>query len=76
MNESLLYLTCNDSRLLKNLSEFCLKNPKDFSERCLPSDHGLIFIITGIWITVNSIVGSIGNLLTILAIPFAAKRNQ
>ena len=30
----------------------------------------------GIWCIINAIIGSIGNFLTVLAIPYAANRNK
>ena len=77
-------LTCNDSKLdislLLNISDYCLTNPDvDFSKDCFPNELSGFTITTiaeGIWIIVNAVIGFIGNLLTILAISYAAHKNK
>ena len=68
-------LVCNDSADLQKLSDYCLQFPND-TQTCFPDEFGSIGILTGIWCITNAFVGCLGNLLTILAIPFAAKRRQ
>ena len=74
---NLTTLSC-DSTLVINFSHFCLSHAEDFPDNCFPSDE--IFPgfrrAVGIWCIVNAVIGSMGNLLTLLAIPYAAKRNK
>ena len=76
-NESILLFPdcCNVSTTL-NLSFFCLDKVYDFPKQCFPSEFHHFKIIEGIWCVINAIIGSTGNLLTILAIPYAAKKKQ
>ena len=67
--------TCNDSLLFQNWSDFCLTNSNDFKDKCFPLDHEVMFA-EGIWVIINAMIGVTGNLLTILAIPLAARNNQ
>ena len=77
-------LTCNDSTsdtsLLLNISDYCLTNPDvDFSKDCFPNEligFKITTIVEGIWIIINVVIGFIGNLLTILAITYAAHKNK
>ena len=76
MNDSqFIFSTCNDTRLLKNWSEFCLDTSDDFPEQYFPADHKNMFLL-GTWTIANALFGFVGNLLTIIAIPYAAKRNK
>ena len=67
-------LTCSKSPHLQNISENCLIFPNDTI--CFPSQFASIGDITGVWCFANAIVGSTGNLLTMIAIPYAAKRRK
>ena len=78
-------LTCNDSiwdtNLLLNISDYCLTNIPDidFSKDCFPNELSGFTITTiaeGVWIIINAVIGFVGNLLTILAITFAAHKNK
>ena len=77
VNES-KYLICDNSNSssLKSWSDFCLDDNSDgFPEQCFSSDHKMTFWL-GIWCIINSIIGIIGNLLTIFAIPYASIQNK
>ena len=63
-----------------DMSEICLDTNINQKADCFPSEYkyndGQIAKIAGTLCVINSIVGFMGNLLTILAIPYAAKRNK
>ena len=66
-------VTCIHSTLL-NFSQFCLLNPKN--AQCFPSEFKKWIEAEIMFALINSLIGFSGNLLTILAIPYAARRNQ
>ena len=70
-----VFQVCNES-LLVNFSDFCLSQQENFPAQCFPSEYINLRIAVGIWAIICGIVGFIGNLLTIIAIPYAAKNNQ
>ena len=43
-------------------------------EECFP--NSTLVNLAGIWCSVNGFIGLVGNILTILAIPYAARRNK
>ena len=58
------------------MSQLCLDawtNGIDM-ENCFPSSE--LGTITSIWSVVNGLIGFIGNLLTLLAVPFAARKKR
>ena len=59
-----------------NLSSICLNQSYDFPPQCYPSEDQHLKIIEGVWCVINAIIGFTGNLLTIIAIPYAAKHKQ
>ena len=61
-----------------NLSTYCTDASKTDAEAeiCFPEDIRSFSTLAAIWCLVNAFVGFSGNLLTILAIPFAAKRKK
>ena len=67
--------SCNVSTTL-NLSFICLNETYDFPSQCYPSNFQHFKIIEGVWCAINAIIGLTGNLLTIIAIPYAAKHKQ
>ena len=75
MDKSLLTI-CNQTLLLKNWSDFCLDNSFDFPETCYPSEHYDLKFVLAILCVVFCIIGFAGNLLTIIAIPYAAKKKK
>ena len=70
-----IFQVCNES-LLVNFSDFYLSQQENFPAQCFPSEYINLRIAVGIWAIICGIVGFIGNLLTIIAIPYAAKNNQ
>ena len=66
-------VTCNHTTLL-DFSNFCLLNPNN--SQCFPSEYDNWIEAEIIFALVNSLIGFAGNLLTILAIPYAAQKNQ
>jgi hypothetical protein len=62
---------CNGSKYIQMFSDFCLQHPEEF--QCFPQEMREISVFAGIWCIVNAVLGICGNLLTILAIPYAAK---
>ena len=69
-------LNCNDTRWLRNLSDFCLKSSDVFPEPCFPIEHYVLKFALGLWCVGFGLIGFAGNLLTMFAIPYAAKKNQ
>ena len=76
MNDS-NFIVCDNSNssILRKWSDFCLDNFDGIPDQCFSSDHKLTFWL-GFWCILNAVVGFTGNLLTILAIPYAAKRQK
>ena len=68
-------MNCNAS-LLVHFSDLCLSQPDNFSTECFPSEYYNLRIAVGVWSIISGFVGFAGNLLTIIAIPYAAKNNQ
>ena len=61
-----------------DLSLFCTNQSKSDEESkiCFPDDIRSYSVLAGIWCVINAVVGFSGNLLTLLAIPFAARRKK
>ena len=62
-----------------SMSENCLNTSINYFANCFPYNdkNGVVVAtIAGILCTINAIVGSFGNLLTMLAIPYAANKNK
>ena len=76
-NNSTDYLEkkCNGS-FLEEFSDFCLTPNNSFASQCFPSENNGLRFAVGVWSIIFGIVGFVGNLLTIIAIPYAAKNNQ
>ena len=75
-NDSTYYLQkCNGS-FLEEFSDFCLTPNNSFEQQCFPSENEALRFAAGVWSIIFGIVGLVGNLLTIIAIPYAAKNNQ
>ena len=67
-----------------SMSEYCLNGWQnkssnyDFSEDCVPEikkNHQL-FIFSMFWTCSNGIIGLVGNFLTLVSIPYAAKTKR
>ena len=65
---------CNDTNNLEGWSTFCLN--VEFLRACYPSKNYNLKFVTGIWCVVLGFIGFVGNLLTIVAIPYAAKNKR
>ena len=68
-------VSCNGS-FLEEFSDFCLNPNNSFASQCFPSENDGLRFAAGVWSIIFGIVGFVGNLLTIIAIPYAAKNNQ
>ena len=69
---------CDTSTVLK-FSDYCLgKDPEHWPRQCFPNDEifGGFAPTVATFCAINAIIGFFGNLLTIVAIPYAAKRNK
>ena len=68
-------MTCslNNSYLM---SDLCLHNYSSHADECFPNEIRHWSPYAGIWCIFNSFAGFTGNLLTILAIPYAAKQKK
>ena len=75
-NNSAYYLPICNGSFLDKFSDFCLNDTNSFATQCFPSENKGLRSIVGVWSIVFGIVGFVGNLLTIIAIPYAAKNNQ
>ena len=58
------------------MSDICLKNYTFHEKECFPKEIKPWSTYAGIWCILNSLFGTTGNLLTILAIPYAARRKK
>ena len=63
------------------MSKICLNSSINKQSDCFPSNYtdkdGMDFAtMAGILCILNAIIGTFGNLLTILALPFAARRKK
>lgn len=68
---------CNTTDFIKltNFSDYCLQNPTDF-EFCFPETETRMSCVAVILCVFNAVIGFFGNLLTLTAIPFAAKHKK
>ena len=77
-SELRMYNCTADPNVVYNLSLLCIDNslPDEFKSqlKCFPEQFTLASsTIVGIWCVINSFIGFTGNLLTLCAIPYAAK---
>ena len=70
MNSSL----CNDTNNVEGWSEYCLNVV--FLDECYPLKRYEFKFALGLWCVILGLIGFVGNLLTILAIPYAAKKKK
>ena len=83
------FLTCNDPEGRYQLAKLCIRNDIDLTELdCVPGakangsndEHRNVVhalrVAVGIWCLFVAIVGILGNLLTLFALPYAKKKNQ
>ena len=80
MENNSQHLTCdptNDSAILK-LSRHCVNSDvQDGKFDCFPQEISIHFSnFAGSWCIINAFIGLAGNLLTLLAIPYAYKRKR
>ena len=73
MNSS-IYFICNDTNYVEVWSNYCLNVV--FLDACYPSTRYEFKFALGIWCVILGLIGFVGNLLTILAIPYAAKKKK
>ena len=72
---SLISSICNDTNDVEGWSDYCLNVV--FLDACYhPSKHYEFKFALGIWCAVLGLIGFVGNLLTIIAIPYAAKKKK
>lgn len=64
--------SCRAAERYLNLSTYCLANPTDYEE-CFPETTDATNITLGIICAINAIIGSCGNLSTLIVIPYAAR---
>ena len=75
-----LNMECLESNT-HQMSNLCLEGWQNgnwsITENCFPQDiDASITIFAGTWCSINSAIGFSGNLLTLLAIPYAAKKRK
>lgn len=75
-----LNMECLESNT-HQMSKLCLEGWQNgnwsITENCFPQDiDASITIFAGVWCSINSAIGFSGNLLTLLAIPYAAKKRK
>ena len=61
---------------LQNISKICVEEPYTEEYPCYPDYLKKVGTYFGIWCLFISFLGMIGNLLTMLAIPYAANRKK
>ena len=71
---SLVSTICNDTNHLEVWSDYCLNVV--FLDACYPSKRYEFKFALGIWCVFLGLIGFIGNLVTIVAIPYAAKKKK
>ena len=71
---SLVFIICNDTNHLESWSDYCLNVV--FLDACYSSNHYEFRFVLGVWCVILGLIGFVGNLLTILAIPYAAKKKK
>ena len=71
---SLISSICNDTNYVEAWSDYCLNVV--FLDACYPLKHYDFNFVLGIWCVFLGLIGFVGNLLTILAIPYAAKKKK
>ena len=64
--------TCSNCQL--ELAEYCLNDTTRYSE-CYPYNDALS-IFAGVWCVLNCLFGATGNVLTLLAIPYAVRKRK
>ena len=70
---------CNSYENIVNLSDTCVSSFNVTFSECIQNNDDIKFIIRmlmGIWSSVIAVCGTAGNLLTLLAIPHAAKHKR
>ena len=65
---------CNDTNYVEVWSDNCLNVA--FLDACYPSKQYEFKFALGIWCVILGLIGFVGNLLTIIAIPYAAKKKK
>ena len=75
------YIACNrnNSNNIYQLSKFCVNDSNvNGLYECLPNDleNCPYRIALGCWAIIVMIIGVLGNMLTLLALPYAAKRKR
>ena len=63
-------MSCNAS-----LSQFCVENP-DRSDLCFPASFNRWDYVYGLWALFHGLLCTVGNLWTLLVIPYAALRQR
>ena len=66
---------CNRD-VFRNFSQICTEQPYTEDYQCYPEYLKNIGVYFGIWCVFISVLGMFGNLLTMLAIPYAANRRK
>ena len=66
---------CNRS-IIKNISRICTEQPHTEEYPCYPKYLKEVGVYFGIWCIFICFLGMFGNLLTMLAIPYAANRRK
>ena len=57
-----------------NLSKFCTGYHENAPDNCIPpADHRRAL---GVWASIIAVIGVLGNMLTLLAIPYAAQKER
>ena len=70
---------CNNYENMVSLSKLCVNSLNVASYECIQNNDdtkSVIRTLMGIWSTIIAVCGTAGNLLTLLAIPHAAKHNR
>ena len=78
-NDTFIACNRNNSNNIYKLSKFCVNGSNfDGLYECLPNDleNCPYRIALGCWAILVMIIGVLGNLLTLLALPYAAKKKR
>ena len=73
---SKLYSVCDEDTIF-DLSKLCVNGSDDGSLPCLPDDgNNPYHIALGVWAIIVIVFAVPGNILTLLAIPYAAQKQR
>ena len=68
--------TCDYKLSYQNVSDIDFVTFVNVCADCIPNEDKQYRTALGIWALINAIIGILGNMLTLLAIPYAARKKR